>query len=126
MIRNETKRKLQEKLLRDFHGELPDFMHKYSSLHDVLLAQFQSCTSSANFVKKVEKEIRQHENLSDDFVLDSEEKALIKRIPGQLALDYIREQRMELIDGVWVDKQDPTGYQTIAENLSAGMGYAYA
>ena len=126
--RSKTILELQKKLLNDFNNlDLPGVMHGNSDLRRKLHDRFRMCTSSTHFLGEVEKVMRQNDvDLADDFMLGSEQREQIKRIPGRLALDYIIKQRMEVRNGELLDKPNPMGYEAIAKDLKAGMGYGYA
>lgn len=119
--RKKTKLYLHDKLSRDFeHLTIPFVTDGDSILRGILLDRFRTCGAPHLLVDAFEMAIRQHKQFSDDFKLGPKDKEQIKLIPKHLALEYIIEQRKE------DENKKAMGWEGIAKNLKAGMGYHYA
>jgi hypothetical protein len=118
---------LQEELWANFASlEIPHVQPGPSQLRTKLHDRFRECQNPDHFVGEVEKEIKgSNPLLADDFKLRPEEKELIRRIPHKLAHRYIFEQRKECRTEGAGERVKPTGWDSIAKNLSAGMGFRY-
>lgn len=115
---------LENKAKHDFDKlELPDVIP--SNLREQLYAKFRESTSPKDFVDRVEKVLKASlKHLPSGFELDNDSKETIRRIPSQISLDYIIEQRTEA-DGL-VDKAKPTGWEAIAKVLKDAIGFSYS